>query len=355
MKSRSLLFILLGMLLAQVALFALYYGNHDRALVDDAFISFRYAERFGDGLGLTFNDGEAVEGFSNPLWTLLLGVLSATGIAPHQIAPILSLVFLLGSLLVLYRFCRRAPWGLPAKALLMGVLAVDGGVLLWSGSGLETPLVVFLVCLWLTAAWPVGMDRSRGRALWLGCLTGLLLLARPEAVLWLVPMGAWLLWGLWLPVRFLLTAFASAVVLPAMYLVFRWVTYGALLPNTFFAKVEPGSQGWLQGLENLGWWCLSHAALAFLVLLTWSRHPFGKSALGPPWFRLFLVGWLLMQAAFVFAVGGDWMGHTRYLAVVIPVLAFLVAWQWEQRFSVLREGRGLAVVLLFLVIHAGVG
>jgi hypothetical protein len=39
---------------------------------DDAFISFRYAENLVEGRGLVFNPGERVEGFSNPLWTLLL-------------------------------------------------------------------------------------------------------------------------------------------------------------------------------------------------------------------------------------------------------------------------------------------
>ena len=33
--------------------------------VDDAFIVYRYADRFLEGNGLTFNDGEYVEGFTS--------------------------------------------------------------------------------------------------------------------------------------------------------------------------------------------------------------------------------------------------------------------------------------------------
>ena len=43
--------------------------------IDDAFISFRYAENFAQGKGLVFNSGERVEGYSNFLWVILLGLL----------------------------------------------------------------------------------------------------------------------------------------------------------------------------------------------------------------------------------------------------------------------------------------
>ena len=39
---------------------------------DDAYISFRYVARWVAGQGLTFNPGERIEGFSNPLWIFLL-------------------------------------------------------------------------------------------------------------------------------------------------------------------------------------------------------------------------------------------------------------------------------------------
>ena len=41
-------------------------------VADDALISFRYSERLLDGKGLTFTDGERVEGYSNLLWVLIV-------------------------------------------------------------------------------------------------------------------------------------------------------------------------------------------------------------------------------------------------------------------------------------------
>ena len=53
-------------------------------IVDDAFISLRYADRLVAGEGLTWTDGERVEGYSNLLWVLataLLGWLCSEEVA----------------------------------------------------------------------------------------------------------------------------------------------------------------------------------------------------------------------------------------------------------------------------------
>ncbi|MGB3965886.1 MAG: hypothetical protein WBO45_04080, partial [Planctomycetota bacterium] len=47
---------------------------------DDAFISLRYAQRLLAGDGLTWTDGEAVEGYSNLLWVLATAGLGALGV-----------------------------------------------------------------------------------------------------------------------------------------------------------------------------------------------------------------------------------------------------------------------------------
>ena len=48
-------------------------------ITDDALISLRYSERLLDGQGLTWNDGERVEGYSNLLWVLLSAAPGGAG------------------------------------------------------------------------------------------------------------------------------------------------------------------------------------------------------------------------------------------------------------------------------------
>jgi hypothetical protein len=49
------------------------------AIVDDSFITYRYAENLVAGNGLVFNVGERVEGYTNFLWTLLLAACYSLG------------------------------------------------------------------------------------------------------------------------------------------------------------------------------------------------------------------------------------------------------------------------------------
>ncbi|RKX21336.1 MAG: hypothetical protein DRP51_04400, partial [Candidatus Zixiibacteriota bacterium] len=57
------------LLLISVILFFIFAYLFWGYSIDDAFITFRYAENLADGYGLVFNPGgEPVEGYSNFLW-----------------------------------------------------------------------------------------------------------------------------------------------------------------------------------------------------------------------------------------------------------------------------------------------
>ena len=60
--------------LAVFGLVALFFVHAYRFsfTMDDAYISLRYAKNLVDGLGLVYNPGEFVEGYSNFSWTMLL-------------------------------------------------------------------------------------------------------------------------------------------------------------------------------------------------------------------------------------------------------------------------------------------
>ena len=60
-------------------------------LCDDSFISIRYAENLADGLGLVYNAGERVEGYTNLLWTLLLAAAAWAGASPVSTAKLLGI------------------------------------------------------------------------------------------------------------------------------------------------------------------------------------------------------------------------------------------------------------------------
>jgi arabinofuranosyltransferase len=67
---------------ALIWLVVVLVATHHRELIasDDAFISFQYARNLAHGHGLVFNLGERVWGFTSPLQTLLLAIVSAVGV-----------------------------------------------------------------------------------------------------------------------------------------------------------------------------------------------------------------------------------------------------------------------------------
>ena len=119
-------------------------------LIDDAFISLRYAERLVNGHGLNWNDGERVEGYSNLLWVLLAAgfmSLKFDPVAIIRIIGILSAAAAMGALDINQRRTRE-----PLSSLLIGNLAfaLTAPVAIWAMAGLESALVTALLA-WIYA------------------------------------------------------------------------------------------------------------------------------------------------------------------------------------------------------------
>lgn len=72
-----------------------------RFIQDDAFISFRYVENLA--MGLVWNPGERIEGYTNFLWTLLMSIPMQAGWDPVQFAFLGGITFFAVTLALTYR------------------------------------------------------------------------------------------------------------------------------------------------------------------------------------------------------------------------------------------------------------
>ena len=75
--------------------------------VADAYISFRSARNFARGLGLVYNEGERIEGYTNFLWTLLLAGAARAGLDPVLAAKLLGAAAGVGTLAMVYLLASR--------------------------------------------------------------------------------------------------------------------------------------------------------------------------------------------------------------------------------------------------------
>ena len=96
------------LLLSSLILFMrIFEYNISDVLMDDAFISFRYAKNLANGLGLVFNPGEKVEGYTNFLWVMILGLSEYLGLGILTASKIFAGAATFGTLLTLFFLARH--------------------------------------------------------------------------------------------------------------------------------------------------------------------------------------------------------------------------------------------------------
>lgn len=362
-----------------------WYHRQDLApdlVVDDAYISFRYARNLVRGEGLVFNPGERVEGITNFLWTVLLAGAMAAGAEPEPAAEVLAAAAALGTLLLLAALGRRLLRGRGAAmaTVLPPVLfAALGSQARHVISGMETLLFVFLVlagfsCLlwrWRHASEappePPGAAVVGGRAaLAAGVVFALATMTRPEGAMFTGIGGLFVLLAAGdrsgtarLRVRLRTAALfaGSFLAVYGPYTLWRLSYYGYLLPNTFYAKVagprdEVVARGWESLVKLMGQWpvwpLLLAAALALLPIRSVRKQPL--------WAWLFAI--VLATWTSYVLVGGDFIVFfgPRMLMPALPFLLLVAAEGVRRTAAAVPAPRAgamvLFVVLVLLTFHA---
>lgn len=333
---------LLAGLLGPMAL-ALWLLPHQATPADDAFISFRYAWNLVHGHGLVYNAGERVEGFSNPLWTLLSAVPIALGKDPYPWMRALSVLSFLGLLAALFLAAPDRAGGRPRLVASTWLLASSVPLLAATESGLET---TFFAALLFGGALAHERAREAGAFPGLACLLyALAAWTRPEApalvaVLVLAGPREGGRRQRWAPL-------AAAALAFALLEAARLAYYGEWLPNTFHAKVGEHAVQARQGLRYLRDACLDSPlapALALSAALVAPREALAR--------RRHFLALAAFVAAYVAWIGGDWMPHARFLVVLEP---FLLAWadEWLRGEHFSSPRRDLAFVALLVLLGTG--
>jgi len=273
---------------------------HFAWVMDDAFVYFRYVDNLLFlGRGLVYNPGEYVEGFSSPLWTLLLIPLRAIGPNWWTIVRLVGVLAFVATWAASQRVQRETAPDAPAVGVPHLWFALAYGPLSGFTSGLETPLVQLLAPVY---AWFLLRPRDRVPQV----LVGLSPLVRPEFLVPLVLASAWAVvrhrvrpgWTLGVAVGSL-----------GGWLGFRILYYAALVPNTFPLKDGVWwSQGWQYLRDTAGPYHIPWLLLAGAILAGWRWR---RDGMGPD--RVALVGIAALSALYTVRVGGDFL-HYRTLA-----------------------------------------
>jgi hypothetical protein len=204
--------------------------DHWGGVYDDAFIYLRYVKNLDAGCGLRFNCGDPpVEGFTGPLY---LAVLWLGGRFTTQLIDLAQIVCTASLALAL----ALAVWAavvagrgsaqprLPAvlAVSVAAALALDPFALLNAITGMETALAA-------AAVTAIALAALAGRRWLLIAAIGGALLVRPETLVFAAALPI-------LPaMRRPRTLIAMAAIVAAICAA-RYAVFGALLPNTYYAK-----------------------------------------------------------------------------------------------------------------------
>lgn len=315
---------------------------------DDAYISFRFARHLAQGHGLVYNVGERVEGYTNFLWTLLSAIPLARGATdPLPFMHTLSLALWLGSFFLLLGIggllYREGNWAAPLAAV---PLLYHWSYNMWFFSGMETPLVSFLVVLTLLF-FTLDPEKHPYSLFWTSLSAVALMLTRADGVVFLAALAAAGLVLHWRPlvrerrwVRYLVLPALPLLLVYVPYTMWRVSYYGSFFPNTYYAKAAYLTF-YARGWQYLTTYFETYEFVAWTPLLVLGALVSGRGGS-----RRFLVGTLFATAAsfwYVVRLGGDfmeWRFVTPVTGVLYPSLAIGAGELAQRLFSAAMRWRG---------------
>lgn len=313
----------------------LYRAISEAWVTDDALISFRYARNLADGNGLVYNVGERVEGFSNPLFVLLLTPFSLLGLDLFGVSEVLGILFGVCELALLLWLLHRVT----ASRVVMGFVGVlfasDRIVAVWTTGGLETSMHGALLMLALALA-VVSRERPDRGVVRVTLVHIALVASRPEGALFYGLYLAHLFFsgradGTWR--RNVLRSgliFGQGLL---VLLVLRYAYYGELVANPYRAKLEgvPHAElSWVYTkgfLVRMGWaslhaiaWLAFAAAVAFALIAR--RRDRSEPASSAAMVTTARQAWLFVAlgVAAVAYMGGDYMTDFRFYRPIMGAL-----------------------------------
>lgn len=323
-----------------VVLVGLHARAYGRWLVDDAGITFAYARSVATGHGAALQPGaDLVEGYSNPAWLGVLVVGRWLGLFDHgtwfgvpdyvTFPKTVALLCCVG----MFASCYAAARAVSKRPALVTIIAGAAtaavpSFVIWSFSGLENSLLALAV---VTLGAVLVREAAHGRllatrtAVVCGLLAAVAALTRPDGLVYLAayPLAVLLLVD---RVEWLRAMRAGAMssltfaVPVGSYLAWRWVSFGAWLPNTAVVKSQslPNTGNLAQPAQILGyggWLAVLLGALCVGAVLT-RRSPVRTGVIA------LLVPLVLAVTAFG-VLPGDWMGQLRFATPVWPLAGFV--------------------------------
>lgn len=226
---------------------------------DDIYISACYARNLAEGNGLVwYPEALRVEGFSNPLWVLLLTVVHLLPFFNENMLGLYIIIINAGALVLLYRLfwiilnqsisddkrinncsnTKNELFSNTQKWFVVGIAISIPSLAYWAASGYSICLVSALALGGFVLA--MREERTVGNSVVIGLLIGIAFWTRMDGILYFLGCFLLISFSGKNRIRSLsIQGSVSATMIAALFLL-RWTYYKELLPNTYYLKLH----GW---------------------------------------------------------------------------------------------------------------
>lgn len=323
----ALAFVLYGWRFIQRTAITLPSGERIHALFDDAMISMQFAKNFARGDGLVWNaGGPRVEGYSNPLWVLLMAVIHLFPVPLTETSfyvKLMSLGFLTLNLFAVKKLSEEITDNKFIPLLAVFLTAFYFPLNNWSLQGMEVGFEALLI----NSAVLLGLLNLRLRRFsgWPFVLWGLATWLRMDAA---APAVACIGAFAWLDAKHrrqhLLWGLGCVFGMLAALTLFRLSYYGEWLPNTYYLKLGGISTPLRISLGMRRLWDFVWNSNWVLLALPMTLPALDRRKTLWPLYAAFAA-----QTAYSVYVGGDAWEHVgganRFIAAVMPIFFVLFA------------------------------
>ena len=306
-------------------------GKRYFSLFDDAMISMRYAWNFSHGLGLVWNAGDYVQGYTNLLMTLFMsiGTLLFDKSTAVLFVQIFGVIFMLISGFlsmniadqVIKETSHQTKSIIRILALLCTFLYYP--LTYWSLMGMETGLLTVLLLLGVLFAlkYSEGLDK---KYLYFSTVSlALAYLTRNDSIIFSFLIALYILWEILNKragrknIYHLIGAMALFLLVVIGQSLFQYLYYGEFLPNTYTLKLV-GMPFKYRILNGRNFVSLFLQESVIVLIVSTLGFFFGLRKKG-----LLLYSIVLSSIAYQIYVGGDPWDYWRIMSPTIPLLFVL--------------------------------
>ncbi len=307
-------------------------GDRYFSLFDDAMISMKYAWQLAHGHGLVWNSLGRVEGYTNPLWTVLMAISNIFLKQRYAVLSIqiLGIGIILGIVSVTIKIANISDIvEKKHKQLLAYFIAVFiftyYPLTYWTLMGMETGLLTLLILIAILYMFKFKKSLKSRDGFLFSSFLSLAYLTRPDSLY----LAMVIFCGTFYLIDFsrikrniskklvFFGAFYLFVVL--IHVLFRLIYYGELIPNTVILKVA-GVSTWFRIESGLGFIkpFLLESIVVIIFALIAAIYQRTKIA-------FFILSSFFATCIYQIFVGGDSWNYWRFLVPTMPLVFILAA------------------------------